>query len=95
MTEAEILRRQCSRGGPGGCVHPIAVANTSKFEKLSMGNIETFAPDNIIPARKGGVQVEFRRAMASETDLDPADWPFHSTSQLGQGSVHLMRLYAP
>ena len=68
MVEAETLRRHCSRSEPGGCLHPIAVANASKFENLGSGDLETSAPDSIMPARNGGVAVEFRRAMASDTD---------------------------
>jgi hypothetical protein len=75
MVEAGILRRHCRRSGPGDCVHPIAVANPSKLEKLSMVGVETCTPDNIIAARKGGTMFESWRVIAYEMEIDPADWP--------------------
>src|SRR6266852_5063496 len=75
MVEAGTLRRHCSRCGPGGCPHPIAVANASNIEKLSAGDAETFAPDSMMPARNGGTTSGSLRAMAKVTDQDPADCP--------------------
>jgi hypothetical protein len=75
MVEAGTLRRHCSRCGPGGFPHPIAMANASNIEKLSTGDVETFSPDSMMPERNGGVTPGFRRVMAIETDEDPAEWP--------------------
>ena len=75
IVETETLRRHCSRDGPGDCPHPIAVANASNIEKLSTGDVETFVPDSMMAARNGGVTLRFRRAIASEMEIDPADWP--------------------
>jgi len=59
----------------GDCEHPIAVANASKFLKLGWGAAETFSPESKMAARNGGTTDEFRRVMASEMDMPPADWP--------------------
>src|SRR5712691_622629 len=75
MVVAGMLRKHFSRCEPGGCAHPMAVANSSKIVKLSMGVVETCTPDNKMPARNGAANVEFRRVMASDTDEDPAEWP--------------------
>jgi len=69
------LRRHSSRCGPGDCEHPIAVANVSKGLKLGWGAVETFSPESKMAARNGGTTDEFRRVMASEMDMPPADWP--------------------
>ena len=53
----------------------MAVANASNNEKLSTGDVETFAPDSMMPARNGGATSGSRRVMTSETDQAPADWP--------------------
>ena len=75
MVDAETLRRHCSRDAPGLSVHPTAVANALKFAKLGLGEVETCASESMMPARNGADSDEFRRAIASETDPDPADWP--------------------
>ena len=75
IVEAGTLRRHLSRCGPGGFLHPIAVANLSNILKLSTGDVEPLAPDSMMPARNGGARSGSRRVMAIETDKDPADWP--------------------
>jgi hypothetical protein len=37
-------------------------------------------PYSVMPARNGGVTLGFRRAIASEMDSDPADWPCNNVS---------------
>jgi hypothetical protein len=81
--EAQTLRRQCSRRGPGDCVQFIAIANASNSVKSSFGDVEAWNPDSMMAARNGGETVEFRRVMASETEKDPADWSCQYKSQLG------------
>ena len=51
----------------------MAVANASNNEKLSTGDLDTFAPDSMMPARNGGMKPGFRREMAIEMDEDPAE----------------------
>ena len=75
MVDAETLRRHCSRDRPGSWVHPTAVANALNFRKLSSGRVESCADESMMPARNGADSDESRRVIASETDLDPADWP--------------------
>ena len=72
--EAGTVRRHWSRRGPGGCPHPIAVANASNIEKLTTGDAETLAPESMMPARNGGATPGSPwRVMASETDQAPAE----------------------
>ena len=82
MVEAETLRRHRSCRGACDSVHPMAVANFLKLEKSAVSDLETSTPDNMMAARNGAASVEFRRVMASETDLDPADWPCQNKSHL-------------
>ena len=51
-------------------------------------------PDNMMAARNGAASVEFRRVMASETDLDPADWPCQNKKSVivkPRASLQIMR----
>ena len=97
MVDAETLRRHCSRDEPGTWVHPTVVANALKFEKSSLGGVETCVSESIMPARNGVDSDEFRRVIASETDPDPADWPCQRKRQVHALGVCRVRfeLYAP
>ena len=68
-----MLRRQSSRSGPGDWEHPIVIANASKFAKFGMGDAEVFTPENMMAERNGGILREFRREIASEMDMAPAE----------------------
>ena len=48
-----------------------------------------------MPARNGGTTPGFLRAMASETDQDPAEWPYNTKSAMARwraslGDIHTM-----
>jgi hypothetical protein len=72
ITEAGIFLRQARRAGPAACVHPTAAAKPLKDVKDGVGFVDGWAPDNIIPARKGAL-VGVCLPRAKLTESAPAD----------------------
>jgi hypothetical protein len=72
ITAAGTRFRHASRAGPGVCVHPTAAEKLLKDVKDGIGDIDTCAPESIIPARNGAL-FGVCLAIAVLTDREPAD----------------------